>query len=83
MSESATFESLSAAALALPEEQREELVHRLLNSLNDLGEPGLSKRESEQAWAAEINRRIAAAESGEDPGIPNEIVFDPNRLRQA
>lgn len=46
-------------ALTLPLDERAELAAELLESLSD-AEEGV-----ENAWAAEISRRVAAARSGE------------------
>jgi putative addiction module component (TIGR02574 family) len=63
------FEVIAAAALALPEEQREDLLDRLLVSLD-----GPADEDVEQAWDAEIARRLEEVESGKEKGIPWEEV---------
>jgi putative addiction module component (TIGR02574 family) len=70
-------------------EKAEELIP-LLNSLSVSDRIGLayylersvepddegdSDEEIREAWAAELMRRIAEIESGEDPGIPAEEVY--------
>lgn len=52
-------------ALQLELSERAELAAELLASLN--GEPDADR---EAAWAAEIERRAARAQSGEDSGRP-------------
>jgi putative addiction module component (TIGR02574 family) len=53
-------EQLLQEALALPDDQRAELVVRLLQSLDREVDP-----DAEEAWAAEIERRCAALDAGE------------------
>ena len=55
----ANAEQLTAAALALPEEDRAELMAQLMASLDGPPDEGL-----EQAWADEIARRLAEVRSG-------------------
>lgn len=47
-------------ALELPEQQRAELAHDLIASLDGAAEPG-----SESAWDDELNRRADAVASGQ------------------
>lgn len=54
----------------LPREDRERLVDQLLESLN---EPATS--ELDAAWAAEIDRRLAAYDRGEVIALSAEDVF--------
>ena len=65
---SATLDELYAAALALPENTRMELVERLLGSMSV--EQGL-----EREHLAEVHRRIQEVESGAVPRISAEEVF--------
>ncbi len=61
--------------LKLPADDRSEAVEALLISLEqdvDANDAGV-----EQAWAAEIERRIAE----DAPGIPAETVFAEGRAR--
>jgi putative addiction module component (TIGR02574 family) len=65
----------SAAELAqrgrkLSPEERERLVDELLESLN---EPAVS--ELDAAWSAEIERRLAAHDRGEEKASPAGEVF--------
>ncbi|HEX9276264.1 MAG TPA: addiction module protein, partial [Casimicrobiaceae bacterium] len=52
---SSTLEALEAEALQLPEAERARLVERLIASLD--ADPKV-----EEAWAAEVERRLAAIE---------------------
>jgi putative addiction module component (TIGR02574 family) len=54
----------------LPRQEREILVDGLLESLN---EP--AAQELDAAWEAEIERRLAAYDSGEVRAIPASEVF--------
>ena len=54
----------------VPREERERLVDELLESLN---EP--ASTELDAAWAAEIERRLAAYDRGEVQALPAEEVF--------
>lgn len=58
---------ITAAALALSEEEREGLVARLVESLD-----GPPDADVEQAWADEIARRLEDIRSGKEKGIPWE-----------
>ncbi|MBW3597799.1 MAG: addiction module protein [Planctomycetes bacterium] len=64
-------------ALKLPEEQRAELAHQLLESLG--GSDGESQTTFDQEWAEEIERRSAAYRSGEMPAEDWRVVM--KRLR--
>jgi putative addiction module component (TIGR02574 family) len=55
------MEILAAEALALPAEERSELVERLLASFGNAFDPAW-----ERAWADEIDRREAAIASGQN-----------------
>jgi len=59
----------------LPRAQRERLVDELLESLN---EPAAA--ELDAAWAAEIERRLAAFDRGEVRALPAEEVFARARV---
>jgi hypothetical protein len=61
------------AALALPDEERAELIEELEASFE-------GKLEVNEAFVAMINERVAAVERGE-PGIPAEDVFTEARRR--
>ena len=68
---STAAEELLAQALKLAPEDREMVAAELMGSLEK--DPGY-----DDAWAAEINRRIDEADSGV-PGIPGEIVMEKLR----
>ena len=57
------LEVLEAEALNLSAEERARLADRLLASLTQDGE-------IEEAWAAEVERRIAEIESGRAEAVP-------------
>jgi len=57
-------------ALSLPVEARVQLVEKLLQSLNLP-----TQEEVEEAWAKEVDRRIAEDERGEVEMIPGEKVI--------
>lgn len=59
------LEKLEAEALKLPPEERAALAQRLLASLEE-------DAEIEEAWAIEVERRIAEVESGAVQLIPIE-----------
>ena len=61
------FEAITAAALALPERQRADLLARLMDSLNVL-----PVADDDQAWDTEIARRLEEVRSGKQKGIPWE-----------
>ncbi len=54
---------LEAEALKLTPEERARLADRLIASLSD-------DAEIEEAWAAEVERRIAEIEAGRAPVVP-------------
>ena len=58
-----TLEILEERAMTLTVSERAALAQRLLASLDD-------DQEIDDAWAAELDRRIAAVESGEMKTIP-------------
>ncbi len=57
------LEVLEAEALRLTDSERASLAQRLLASLDE-------NAEIEEAWAAEVGRRILAVERGEVQDIP-------------
>ena len=63
------FEAITAAALALPEGQRTDLLARLMDSLKVLPDA-----DDDQAWDTEIARRLEDVRSGKEKGIPWEEV---------
>lgn len=73
-----TIEQLASEALQLDENDRAQLAHQLLVSL----EPAVEDRaEVEKAWIEEALRRDAEMESGEVEGISGEEVF--RRIRSS
>lgn len=66
--------ALEAEALKLTPEERVLLADHLLASVD-------SRREVEQAWALEVERRLAQAEEGSVQFIPIEEAIE--RARQA
>lgn len=56
-------EQLEAEAMKLTPEERARLADRLLASLSD-------DSEIEEAWAVEVERRIADIEAGRAPVVP-------------
>lgn len=73
MSENA--KTLSARALALPPEERLELVDQILGSLDE-ADPAIDR-----LWAAEATDRLAAWRRGEIRAIPLDDVL--RKYRQA
>jgi putative addiction module component (TIGR02574 family) len=67
---------LEAAALSLPRSERARLAERLIASLDE-------DSEVEQAWAAEIRRRLDSIDRGEVEMIPAEQVLAEARRRIA
>jgi len=66
--------TLEAEALKLPPEERVLLADHLLASLG-------SEQEVEDAWAAEVERRLAEVESGRVSLVPAEQAIE--RARRA
>jgi putative addiction module component (TIGR02574 family) len=66
----ATFDTLSRDALVLSPDERMALAYQLLLSVEPEQEPG-----AEEAWEAEIVRRIARLDAGESQPIPAAEVF--------
>jgi putative addiction module component (TIGR02574 family) len=71
---SAQFAALEAEALKLPPEERALLADHLLASLG-------AQDDVEQAWAAEVERRLAEVEAGQVELVPIEQAIQ--RARQA
>lgn len=66
---SALTKQIEKQVLALPADARVELVDRLVESLNPIDD------EVWNAWAPEIERRIADVRTGKVKTIPAEQVF--------
>jgi putative addiction module component (TIGR02574 family) len=69
-----SIDEIEAVALELPQEERAELIDRLIAGLAD--EEGRDPQ-----WMAELNRRIDAVEAGAT-GVPAEEVFARMRARR-
>jgi putative addiction module component (TIGR02574 family) len=67
---STTYSEVERQACLLSAEERAHLVETLLESLHDS-----SMAEVKDAWAAEIERRVAAYERGEATLVVAEEVF--------
>lgn len=68
-----TLDDVEAQALQLPPNERGELIHRLIVSLE--GESEDSPEEIAKAWDEEIAKRVDAMERDEVEWIPAEQVF--------
>jgi putative addiction module component (TIGR02574 family) len=71
---SANLVELEKQARSLPAEERASLAESLLESLHTS-----HVAEVEEAWATEIERRVAAYASGEAKMVPAEEVFTKAR----
>ncbi len=69
----AIAEKIRAEALQLSEEERAQLAHSLILSLDDKGAG--ADNDWEALWEVELNRRIAEIDAGESPGRPAEDVM--------
>ena len=69
----ALLKELEEQALRLPPNERGELIHRLLVSLE--GEPEDSPEAIAQAWDEEIARRVADMDAGRAKWIPADEVM--------
>ena len=69
----ATLEELEAQALRLSSQERGELVHRLMASLE--GEPEGTAEEIAKTWEEEVLRRISEIDEGRARLVPAEEVF--------
>ncbi len=75
---SASSEQVLKEALALPLQERAELVERLLATFQSAPDPQL-----DELWAREAEDRLDAYDRGELKGVPAEEVFDKNKERRA
>jgi len=66
---------IMTAALSLPIEARQELVHALNDSVTG------ASREIEEAWYDEAEHRLAAFEAGLIDALPGERVMAEARVR--
>ena len=69
---SSQLEDVQAQALALSPEERVQLADRLIASVFD-------DHDIEEAWAAEVERRVAEIESGRTKLIPATEAIDRAR----
>ncbi len=65
-------------ALALPERERLKVADALLKSVPKETD-ALSQEEWDEAWKKELEKRLAEMESGEDPGVPLEVIWEDLR----
>jgi len=75
---SVALEQLRDKVLGLPEEDRAELAHELLVSLDGPPEEGVA-----EAWAEEIEQRVTDLDSGAVKPVDAEEVAQRVRLRLA
>jgi putative addiction module component (TIGR02574 family) len=73
------IEELAAQALKLTPEERSELAHRLIVSLD--GEPEDAPEAIAKAWDEEIARRVADMEAGRTEWMPADKVMHEVRQR--
>ena len=71
-----TIEQLTQEALGRSEQDRAELAHRILVSIDGPPEEG-----AEQAWEAEIAQRVDRIKQGTAKGRPAADVFRDIRTR--
>ncbi len=67
------LKDIEKQALQLSPQERDELIHRLIISLE--GTPEDSPEAIAKAWDEEIARRVADMEAGRTKWIPAEEVF--------
>jgi putative addiction module component (TIGR02574 family) len=75
----ANLKEIESQALQLSPEERGELIHRLIISLE--GEPEDSPEAIAKAWDEEIARRVADMEAGRTQWIPADEVMARLRAR--
>lgn len=69
----AILREIEAQALQLPPKEREDLIRRLIVSLE--AEPEDSPEAIAKAWEEEIARRVADMDAGKTVWVPAEEVF--------
>lgn len=67
------LEKLEEQALLLPPDERGQLIHRLIVSLD--GEPEGTPEQIAKAWDEEIARRVADMDAGRTRWIPADEVM--------
>ncbi len=75
MSDNKTLQELKTAAAKLSQEQRAELAHFLLESLDS------EDVDWEKAWEDELDRRLEEIQSGKAVGVPLEDVLRKLRIQ--
>ncbi|MGE3298509.1 MAG: addiction module protein [Porticoccaceae bacterium] len=75
----ATLKELETQALQLSPQERGELIHRLITSLE--GVPKDSPKAIAEAWGEEIARRVAEMEAGRTQWIAADEVMSRIRAR--
>ena len=65
-------------ALTLSESERAQVVTELLKSIPAESD-ALSQEQWNEAWKIELEKRIEEMESGEDPGVPLDVVWEDLR----
>jgi putative addiction module component (TIGR02574 family) len=70
------LQEVTNRALNLPPEERAELAHELIVSLDDVID-----KEVETAWDAEIERRVKEIKSGKAKGRPAEDILADIRAK--
>lgn len=75
---SGSTEQILKYALALPAQERAELVERLLATLQSPPDPQL-----DELWAREAEDRLDAYDRGELSAVPAEEVFDKINQRRS
>ena len=73
----ATVDQLTHEALSLSEQERAQLAHTLLRSLDSAE----NVSEVDAAWEAEITRRVERVKQGTAKGRPAEDVFHDVRTQ--
>lgn len=73
---STMFHNFLTKALELPKDERAELAHELILSLDEEKESDV-----QHAWDMEIERRISAIKAGKASGRPAEQVLAEIRAR--
>jgi putative addiction module component (TIGR02574 family) len=70
------LQEVASKALGLSPEERAELAHELILSLDEVED-----REVERAWDAEVERRVQEIRSGKAKGRPAEDILAEIRAR--
>ena len=74
----AVAKRLADEAMSLPWEERAALIETLLSSLN-----APTAADVDQAWAAEIERRLRDVDEGRVTSLPGDQVFAELRAKYA